>query len=166
MTPETFQVGEKLFLNMYAQGYWPKDALSLPHLAVVEVYEVIGSGLNQLLRVMYEGNLYNLSANKFVRQPKADKAVRQAFILDWFKADSQNYCTDSCNKGFHDAYNERFPGYPVEVKLWGASPVRQAMVDLKEMADDGVLERQRIGMSNWQPGFPKWVWSYTLRKTV
>lgn len=93
---------------------------------------------------------------------KHHKSERQAWILEWFKA---NHSADSLNKEFHESYHAKFPEYAQAFKWWGANPVRQAMQDLKEMASDGLLEKFRIGLgANWQPGFPKSVFTYTLPK--
>jgi len=88
------------------------------------------------------------------------KSEREEWIIRWLKT---NYCADAVNQDFHEAYYQRFPEYSRRETFWGAQPVAQAQRDLAAMEKAGVLERGRLGLSgNWQPGFPKWVWSYTL----
>jgi len=91
------------------------------------------------------------------------KAVRQAWILEWAKSHPSNCNLDSMNEHFHQAYHERFPEYARNQVFWGAQRVARAMQDLSEMERDGLLDKFRIGLAgNWQPGFPKWVWTYHL----
>lgn len=47
---------------------------------------------------------------------------------------------------------------------WGADICPMFGRDLAYLARLGKLKRQRCGLSDgaWQPGFPKWVWSYRL----
>jgi len=88
------------------------------------------------------------------------KAEREQWILDWLK---QHYCADAVNQDFHEAYHQRFPEYVRRETYWGAQPVAQAQRDLARMAQAGVLERGPVSLgANWQPGFPKWVCSYSL----
>lgn len=90
------------------------------------------------------------------------KQTRQAWIVQWLK---ENFCADSVNQQFHEDYHKTFPKYKQAFKFWGAQPVARAMQDLAEMERDGLLKRGRVSLGgNWQPGFPKWVWSYTLNK--
>lgn len=94
---------------------------------------------------------------------KANSTERQAWIMNWLK-ESYNLSADSVNQSFHEAYHEKFPQFSFQPKCWGAQPVRQAMIDLSAMYNDGLIQRDIIPLGgNWQPGFPKWVWSYTLK---
>lgn len=45
---------------------------------------------------------------------------------------------------------------------WGAYHCPMLGRDLAHMARSGALESRRLGLSggSWQPGFPKWVWTY------
>lgn len=46
---------------------------------------------------------------------------------------------------------------------WGAFKCPTLSADLLAMYRSGRLKRHRAGLAgNWQPGFPKWVWSYRL----
>lgn len=39
--------------------------------------------------------------------------------------------------------------------------------DLAHLVSEGALRRRRLGLSsNWQPGFPKWVWVYSEAPSV
>jgi len=87
-------------------------------------------------------------------------AERHAFILDYLKREISASVVD---QPFQDAYHLKFPFYKREFKVWGAMPVKQAQKDLAELERSGILERFRCSLgANWQPGFPKWVWSYSL----
>lgn len=95
------------------------------------------------------------------------RAEREAWIMNWFE-DPRNFATDCLNSPFHDAYHKAFPMYAREPKCWGASKVYKAMEDLNSLVDDNRLDKFRMGIpsGNWQPGLPKWVWSYTLPKPI
>lgn len=88
------------------------------------------------------------------------QVLRDSWILDWLE---KNFCADSLNQDFHEAYHARFPEYKRRETNWGAQPVAQAMRDLSRLAASGILETGRINLAaNWQPGFPKSVISYSL----
>lgn len=92
----------------------------------------------------------------------ANKTRRLEWIIDWLDL---NTSADVVNEVFHDAYHAAFPEYVRHEKLWGAQPVTQAMRDLAAFERNGILERRRIGLGDGLgPGFPKWVWSYTLKE--
>ena len=66
---------------------------------------------------------------------------------------------------FHDKVAEKFPKLKRELKMWGCQPVPAAMKALKELYKDYRISRGRIGLgANWQPGFPKWVYTYSIKK--
>ena len=88
-----------------------------------------------------------------------DRATKEQFILDWLKSERG---ADALNSGFHAAYHEKFGGRRHEC-YWGAQTVYEAQKLMAAMAKEGKLNRGRVGLStNWQPGFPKWVWCYRL----
>lgn len=92
----------------------------------------------------------------------ANRVNRQEWIREWIAA---NACADALNLEFHEAYHKRFPEYRRKETFWGAQMVYQAQKDLSEMYAAGILSRGRLGLStNWQPGFPKWVWAYMVKK--
>ncbi len=70
-------------------------------------------------------------------------------------------CIDILNGPFIDDYSK-----DMEVKVgatcWGPNHCPTLARDLKRIYDEGRLRRARIGVPNWQPGFPKWVWQYRL----
>lgn len=73
----------------------------------------------------------------------------------------ENRFVDVLNSDFVDAYITA-----VHAKFkptnWGAHKCPQLGLDLSSMARFSALKRSRIGLSvNWQPGFPKWVWTYS-----
>jgi hypothetical protein len=54
-------------------------------------------------------------------------------------------------------------GAKFEGVAWGADHCPQLGRDLTRLYKARKLTRFRIGLGqNWQPGFPKWVWSYQL----
>ncbi len=61
-----------------------------------------------------------------------------------------------------DAY-VRATGAKVQLMTWGANRCRTLASDLARMHDRGWLKKSRVGLGgNWQPGFPRWVNSYSL----
>lgn len=95
------------------------------------------------------------------------KAEREDWILKWFRGTDgdgcKNYNADALNEDFHEAYHQKFPMYKRRETTWGSQPVAQAMTDLARMAKAGILERRHIGLGrNWEPGFPRYVMSYSL----
>ncbi len=62
---------------------------------------------------------------------------------------------------FVDDYAEA-TGAKVTFTNWGANKCSQLGRDLSHMATNYMLNRTRYGLptGSWQPGFPKWVWSY------
>lgn len=70
--------------------------------------------------------------------------------------------TSALDQKFHEEFYTKFGGARHEC-FWGAQTVKKAMVTLKKMAKQGILEVRRCGLAgNWQPGFPKWVNGYSL----
>lgn len=67
---------------------------------------------------------------------------------------------------FVDQYAEA-TGAKLYFQMWGAHKCPQLGRDLAYMAKWRYLRRARIGLSSgaWQPGFPKWVWSYRCNRT-
>lgn len=72
----------------------------------------------------------------------------------------ERVAVDVLDADFVDAYIQRFkPQY--RPTWWGANKCPQIGRDLASMAQAGLLSRSRVGLgSNWQPGFPRWVFSY------
>lgn len=86
------------------------------------------------------------------------KQERQEWIIQYIKNSNG---VDVLNSEFVDAYVEH-TGAAVDVMMWGANRCKMIGRDLSELNNSGKLSRFRIGISNWQPGFPKWVYSYSL----
>jgi len=88
---------------------------------------------------------------------------RYQWIAEWIKREGQ---ADVLNSEFVDCYinavEARFrPTY------WGAHKCPALGSDLAHMAKCGALDRFRVGLgANWQPGFPRWVWSYSLGRAA
>lgn len=69
---------------------------------------------------------------------------------------------DVMNSDFVDRYVAAF-GMAHKVCCWGANVCPQLGKDLAQMAKCSALKRWRVGLgSNWQPGFPRWVWGYEV----
>lgn len=89
------------------------------------------------------------------------RETAEAFILDYLK---------ECPEGFDILHAEFVEEFITEVKCkfratwWGAPKCKYLYTTLKRMTDAGVLKRTRCGLphGNWQPGFPKWVFHYTM----
>lgn len=84
---------------------------------------------------------------------------RQAWLL---RAIAAEQYVDVLNAPFVDAY-VRATGAKVQLMTWGANRCRTLASDLARMHDRGWLKKTRVGLGgNWQPGFPRWVNSYSL----
>lgn len=82
---------------------------------------------------------------------------QEKFVLEFV---DKHGSLDVCNGDFHDAYHARFGGKRIHYRF-GAQPVPEAMARVKALYQRGVLSRAVISLGyNWQPGFPKWVYSY------
>lgn len=57
-----------------------------------------------------------------------------------------------------------YTGMKLKGASWGAGWCAQLSLDLKQMMRLRLLTRVAVGLSSgaWQPGFPKWVYSYSL----
>lgn len=87
---------------------------------------------------------------------------RRKWIVEYITV-HEPHGVDVLNSDFVDAYTAA-TGAKFRVMMWGANRCAQLGNDLLTMTRLGVLKRCRIGLAgNWQPGFPKWVWSYSLR---
>ena len=72
--------------------------------------------------------------------------------------------TDILDSEFVDAFIERFhpPFRPVN---WGAHKCSTLGRLLSSMYKKGILDRSRISLGiTWQPGWPKWVYAYSVNK--
>lgn len=74
----------------------------------------------------------------------------------------QNMEASAVNKDFHEKFHQKFGGRKKET-FFGAEPVAKAQATLAAMYNKGTVIRRRIGIQNWQPGMPKWVYSYSVR---
>ena len=84
---------------------------------------------------------------------------RQAWLLRAIAAERD---VDALNAPFVEAY-VRATGAKVQLMTWGANRCRTLASDLARMHDRGWLKKSRAGLGgNWQPGFPRWVNSYSL----
>lgn len=90
-------------------------------------------------------------------KPKKD---RDAWLLVRVHADRY---VDVLNRQFVEDYIE-FSGATCRLMWWGAPKCALLSADLARLAREKVLTRQPYGLPtpNWQPGFPKWVYSYSV----
>ncbi len=89
---------------------------------------------------------------------KLDVHAAEDWIISYLRKNLEASVT---NAPFHDEFHAKFGGTRQEY-LYGASPVPAAQRLLSKMHKRGILERTRVGLPNWKPGFPKWVYSYRL----
>ena len=82
------------------------------------------------------------------------------FILEYIK---ENFSTDVCDQYFHEEYYKRFGGKR-KLTNWGAQPVYKAQRQLKELWEEGILNRSTYGLVERDSGFPKWVYEYYLKE--
>lgn len=93
----------------------------------------------------------------------ARDAKAQAFIEEYLRRESY---VDALDQAFHEQFTARFGGKRNEVN-WGAETNALAMLMLKRMYDMGMLERDVVTLdTGWQPGFPRWVYGYSLKGTT
>jgi len=90
------------------------------------------------------------------------RAEMEAFVLEYLKSNCETSCVD---QAFHESFYNNFGGTKTG-KNWGADPVRKAMTILAAIHSAGILKRYTVSLgSNWQPGFPHSVYSYSLPKS-
>jgi len=86
----------------------------------------------------------------------------QKFIVGYLE---NHYHTDICDTQLHDEFFQEFGGKRKRAN-WGAERVYKISFWLKRLFDEGVLDRGIVSLSgSWHPGFPKWVYGYTLSKS-
>lgn len=89
-------------------------------------------------------------------------AKAQEFIIDYL---SNEKYVDALDQAFHAQFTAKFGGKCHEA-YWGAETNQLAMSLLKSMYDAGELERAVTTLdTGWQPGFPRWVYGYSLKGT-
>lgn len=94
----------------------------------------------------------------------SSKTIERNIEIEWFIRNylEEHHSADSLNQEFHDLFTAKFGGKQT-FKMWGAMPNRLAMSWLKNLYNQGILERYTITIPDAEPGFPKWVYSYTLK---
>ncbi|CEE63205.1 conserved hypothetical protein [Xanthomonas citri pv. citri] len=70
---------------------------------------------------------------------------------------------DVLNADFVERYAEA-TGARIKRSMWGAGWCSLLSDELRRMYKARLLQRVAVGLSSgsWQPGFPKWVYSYRL----
>lgn len=90
---------------------------------------------------------------------RAYQCEMEAWVCDWLRRNTE---ASVVNQQFHDDFHEAFGGTRKET-YWGAQPVGKAMRVLGSLAKQRRVVVRTVGLgANWQPGFPKWVRSYSL----
>lgn len=84
---------------------------------------------------------------------------KQKWILNWIS--SNDYRVDIYNKKFIDDYIERFsPNYIPQP--YGANKVPEVGRLLSDMYKKYYLTRSRVGLTEMEVGFAKWVYVYEI----
>lgn len=85
----------------------------------------------------------------------------QDFILQWLSNNPP--AVDVLNADFIDGFTS-YVGCKFKVTNWGANKCEYASKMLTNLYSCGILDRSVINLGgNWQPGFPRWVYAYTVR---
>ena len=72
--------------------------------------------------------------------------------------------TDATDQEFHEQFYQRYGGKRQET-FYGAQMVYKAQLWLKRMYDEKTLRRKRFSLGEvGADGFPKWVYTYSLRR--
>lgn len=84
---------------------------------------------------------------------------RYAWLMAYIE---QHGNVDVLNSDFVDDYIEATHA-KFRPSCWGAHICPMLGSDLAHMARVGALKRFTVGLgANWQPGFPRWVWTYEV----
>jgi hypothetical protein len=86
---------------------------------------------------------------------------KEEFIMEWLIQENH---LDTLNTEFVDAYINAFSP-PHKIMTFGANKCPELGRLLSSMYKRGIITRQSFGITNgaWQYGFPKWVWSYSIK---
>jgi hypothetical protein len=88
---------------------------------------------------------------------------REQWLLDRAKASKCGL--DILDREFTDAYIEQFDPKVIRAN-WGAHKIPELGQLLSKLFREGKLARFRIPLGfNWQPGWPRWVYSYEFPKS-
>lgn len=79
----------------------------------------------------------------------------------WVVAYLATHCEASTvNEDFHEEFHKQFPSFARRETFFGSQPVARAMKALSVLYKQKRIVRRKVGIE-YQPGFPKWVWSYS-----
>ena len=100
-----------------------------------------------------------------VRVRPADPVMARDERYAWIESYIRDHGgVDVLNRWFVEAYASA-TNMGVIPTCIGADIAPALGKDLAHMYKVGRLARVRVGLSgNWEPGFPKWVWSYDIRE--
>lgn len=67
---------------------------------------------------------------------------------------------------FHDMVGEKYPNLKRKLYMFGCMPIPAVMRCLEKLYKEGRVLRFRSGIpsGNWEPGFPKWVYTYYMQE--
>jgi len=82
------------------------------------------------------------------------------WIINYIRKHGPVSATDEL---FHEAFYQNFGGARKET-MFGAQPVAKAMQMLKQMYNDGHLDRAIIGLGGMPVGYPKWNYVYYIER--
>lgn len=74
---------------------------------------------------------------------------------------NENKTANVLDEQFHDEWHNIFGGKRIGY-MWGSAPCQNAMIWLRKLYDQGILDRGIISLREG-PEFPKWVYVYTLK---
>ena len=89
------------------------------------------------------------------------------FLIDYLTFDDSNGLGISVlDSEFHDKVGEKFPHLKRKLYIIGCMPVPAVMRCLEKLYKDYRVLRYTVGLpsGNWQPGFPKWVYTYYMHE--
>ena len=86
---------------------------------------------------------------------------KQKWILQYIV--DTGYGVDILNSDFVDAYIEKFNAKFI-ITNWGANKCPDLGRQLSKLYKLCYVNRGRVGLINWQIGFPKWVYHYDIEE--
>jgi len=85
----------------------------------------------------------------------------EKWVLDYCRANPE---VNALNGPAHDAFAAEFKA-PLKIQIVGPNYCPRLMLRVRSLHKGGWLERFTIGISNG-PGWPKWVYTYSLRSDL
>jgi len=98
---------------------------------------------------------------------KKKKLSLKEYLIDYLTYDDpQGLGISVLDTEFHDKVGKEYPHLKRKAYLWGCMPVPAVMRTLERLYKDYRVLRFSQGVTggNWQPGFPKWVYTYYMQE--